>query len=364
MSINRDSMKIMEALSGVDEELLERSESEKKDAGRKRRSANRLWISLGSCAAAVCFTAAGVAGWRGIQISKEAQIRQELFSPNPMMMSDADVRGDEIQTQTDKNILPEGQAQAHEDILPERQTQADEKILSGEADEAETFDGTPNGTSEQEQSGAVEQARPKEGEDALKREVDAGVDDNKDSLFADKEISSMPLNTAEKLTEEQARQVEVLGAYVPNAPKGYAFLEASLHQKGDESRLSIIWAKGMDDIMMSIGIVDEEETEVVDVSRPECYDQRLYEIPYYYSVPEEYRETVGHPVFAAEDLSLDVVKSRVLNRGVDLGDTDTPRGDFYVLYPGGVQVRFNGNATPEQVWEMLSPLGSLTTPAP
>lgn len=352
MSINRDSMKIMEALSGVDEELLERSESEKKDAGRKRRSANRLWISLGSCAAAVCFTAAGVAGWRGIQISKEAQIRQELFSPNPMMMSDADVRGDEIQTQTDKNILPEGQAQAHEDILP------------GEADEAETFDGTPNGTSEQEQSGAVEQARPKEGEDALKREVDAGVDDNKDSLFADKEISSMPLNTAEKLTEEQARQVEVLGAYVPNAPKGYAFLEASLHQKGDESRLSISWAKGMDSIRMSMSIVDGEETAVVDVSRPECYDQRLYEIPYCNSVPEEYRETVDHPVFAAEDLSLDVVKSRVLNRGVDLGDTDTPRGDFYVLYPGGVQVRFNGKATPEQVWEMLSPLGSLTTPAP
>lgn len=360
MSINKDSMKIMEALSGVDGELLERSESEKKDAGRKRRTANRLWISLGSCAAAVCFTAAGVAGWRGIQISKEAQQRQEFFSPNPMMMSDADVRGDEIQTQTDKKILPEGQAQAYDDILPEGQAKPDEKILSGEADEV----GTQNGTSEQEQSGTVEQARSKEGEDASKREVDAGADDKKDSLFADMEISSMPLNNAEKLTEEQARQLEVLGAYVPNAPKGYAFQEARLYQEGNESSLSISWAKGMDSIRMSIGIVDEEETAVVDVSRPECYDQRLYEIPYSDSVPEEYRETVNHPVFAAEDLSLDVVKSRVLNRGVDLGDTDTPRGDFYVLYPGGVQVRFNGKATPEQVWEMLSPLGSLTTPAP
>lgn len=357
MNINKDSMKIMEALSGVDEELLERSESEKKDAGRKRRSANRLWISLGSCAAAVCFTAVGVAGWRGIQISKEAQLRQELFSPNPMMMSDADVREDEIQNQADKDILPE--RQAYEDI-PEGQAQPDEKILSGEADEV----GTQNGTSEQEQSRAVEQVQPKEEVDALKREVDAGADENKDSFLGDKEISSMPLNTAEMLTEEQARQVEVLGAYVPNAPKGYAFQEARLYQEGNESSLSISWAKGMDSIRMSMSIVDGEETAVVDVSRPECYDQRLYEIPYCNSVPEEYRETVDHPVFAAEDLSLDVVKSRVLNRGVDLGDTDTPRGDFYVLYPGGVQVRFNGKATPEQVWEMLSPLGSLTTPAP
>lgn len=339
MKKKKDSMKIMKALSGVDEELLERSESGKGDAGRKRKTANRLWVSLGSCAAAVCFAVAGVAGWWGIQISKEEQIRQELFSPEPMMMGLADEGEGEIQTQASENILPERQTKAYEV-------------------------GTPNGTSEQERSGAVEQARSKEGEDELKREADTGADENKDSFLGDMEICSMPLDTSEKLTEEQARQVEVLGAYVPNAPKGYAFLEASLYQKGDERSLNIIWAKGMDDIRMSIGIVDEEETAVIDISRPECYDQRLYEIPYFFTVPEEYRETVNHPVFAAEDLSLDIVKSRVLNRGEDLGDTNTPRGDFYVLYPGGVQIRFNGEATPEQVWEMLSPLSELATPAP
>lgn len=349
MSKRSDSMKIMQALSDVDEDLLSRSESWKGEADRRKRNANRLWISLGSCAAAICFAAAGVAGWQGIQISEEARINQELFSPEPMPMALADEGGDELQERPNEQIFP-GEGQEGEasdrmkqgvDALAQREQERDEERRVDLAN-METENMVQGGTADDLDSAEIM------------------IDDGS----YDKEISSSPLHTAEELTEEQARQVEVLGTYVPTVPMGYAFQEARLHQKGGEHSLSISWAKGMDYIMISIGIVDEEETAVVDVSRPECYDQRLYEIPYSYTVPEEYRKTVDHPIFAAEDLSLDIVKSRVLNRGEDRGDTDTPRGDFYVLYPGGVQVRFNGKATPEQVWEMLSPLSELTAPAP
>lgn len=367
MSKKTASMEIMKALSGVDEDLLERSESGKGDAVRKKRSAGRLWISLGSCAAAVCFTAAGVAGWRGIQISEE-QMYQELFSPEPAPMSLADEGGDG--TQTDEQFLPKegqtsGEIQQGADIAGqgELERQATPEELKSAALGNPTAAESEN-TVGQESDGVGQKF------DGVEQESD-GIDSDSvemrvDSAIYDKDVVTQgtPLDTSEKLTEEQARQVEVLGAYVPTAPAGYVFEGASLYQTAEERSLSVSWTKGMDYIMVSMSIVDEEETDVIDVSRPECFDERLYDIPYCDTVPEEYRETVDHPVFAAADFSLDIVKSRVLNRGEDRGDTNTPRGDFYVLYPGGVLVRFNGKATPEQVWDMLSPLSESAAPAP
>ncbi len=94
----------------------------------------------------------------------------------------------------------------------------------------------------------------------------------------------------------------------------------------------------------------------VDIARAEIYDVRLYEIPYGETVPEEYREVFQDPVFAVEDLSLEVIESRMASYN-DSGDTDTPRGNFRVLYPDGVLVRFNGRGTPEEIWEMFCSMG-------
>ena len=41
----------------------------------------------------------------------------------------------------------------------------------------------------------------------------------------------------------------------------------------------------------------------------------------------------------------------------DAGDTDTPRGNFSVLYPDGVVVRFNGRGTAQEIWEMFCSMG-------
>lgn len=41
----------------------------------------------------------------------------------------------------------------------------------------------------------------------------------------------------------------------------------------------------------------------------------------------------------------------------DAGDTDTPRGDFSILFSDGILVRFSGEGTAEQIWEMFSSMG-------
>lgn len=96
--------------------------------------------------------------------------------------------------------------------------------------------------------------------------------------------------------------------------------------------------------------------ETVDVEKPEIYDERLYEVPYGETVPEEYRQVFQDPVFALEDFSLEIVESR-MKAYEDSGDTATPRGNFKVLYPDGVLVSFNGRGTAQEIWDMFCSMG-------
>ena len=59
---------------------------------------------------------------------------------------------------------------------------------------------------------------------------------------------------------------------------------------------------------------------------------------------------------AGKDFNLEIVKSRIKSYD-DQGDTDTPRGNFSVLYEGGVLIRFNGRGTAEEIWEMFCSMG-------
>ena len=111
----------------------------------------------------------------------------------------------------------------------------------------------------------------------------------------------------------------------------------------------------MDYIMLSLRRT-EEDVATVDIDKPETYDQRLYEIPFGETVPGEYREVFDDPVFAWEDLDLEIIRSRMLVFE-DRGDTAVPRGNFRVLYPDGMLLGFNGRGTAEEIWEMLGFLG-------
>lgn len=154
------------------------------------------------------------------------------------------------------------------------------------------------------------------------------------------------------VTEADARAHEKFGAYVPvKVPVGYTLEGAYVSGEGEAESLMVSWSRGMDSVMVNITL-PEEVPATVDVKKIETYDEYLYDIPHAETVPEVYREVFNNPVCAWEDFSLEFVQKRMISRE-DAGDTDTPGGNFSVLYPDGVLVYFNGRGTAEEIWELF-----------
>lgn len=148
-----------------------------------------------------------------------------------------------------------------------------------------------------------------------------------------------------------------LGKYLPEEiPAGYDFSEAYVYADSDNGEGKVItacWSKGMDDIRINVKFAERESVNITDVADTASYDVNLYEIPYADSVPEIYREAFRNPVFVAKDMSLEVVNRR-MKSVQDAGDTATPRGNFSVWFEDtDVLLELNCKAEPEAVWSMI-----------
>lgn len=154
-------------------------------------------------------------------------------------------------------------------------------------------------------------------------------------------------------TLAQARQEADFAPYLPTlAPEGYQEFEGHLnYQEGIQNTLWLRWSKplGYDDVVVSVYRGGFRSYNLVDPAEPETYDLRLYSIPWCDSVPEEYRETVDHPAFRAEDMALSVVAARGREH-----DTGGMTYSFDVLHPDGTLVSFRCDGmTAQQVWELV-----------
>ena len=305
------AMRLFEALSGVDEELLAKADDTKvkttKFSGKKVRLAATL-------AAAASLFLVVEAVWTDVPMfdSKNAA-ETAVMTKGEMMTFTADSTADDT-----------------EEVAEEVRTEAAEEEASCD-----------------ESAGSSEKARQ---ESAYEKEVTGeknGSVETSEGLHLDNRV---------KLSESQAREAEILGERIPEVlPAGYIWesARAKVNDKnGTYESLSLCWTKGMDSIMITISLADNDSVILTDVAKPETYDVRFYEIPYAETVPEEYREVFENPVFAAEDLSLELVQSR-MKSVADKGDTDTPRGNFSVIYPDGILLYFNGDGTAEEIWKML-----------
>lgn len=113
--------------------------------------------------------------------------------------------------------------------------------------------------------------------------------------------------------------------------------------------LFVRWSRGYDNVEVAVYRDGCYTCNPVDPDNPASYDLRLYEIPWCDSVPEEYRETVDHPAFRAEDMSLAIVEARGREH-----DTGGMTYSFDVIHPGGVVVSYRCDGlTAAQVWEMV-----------
>lgn len=334
------AMRLMEALSDVDQALLERC------AGTGRGV--HFWHGARAVAAVLCLAVVGAASWGGYQLSRTRMGGADSSggAAAPYM---EEIREDEEEAvpRDEVNCDAAPEAAGAEDAVeagqggePIRQTEAD-KFMDGQyADGGEMPPG---------QEAAIEE----EG----KRDGSGTGGDAVEENGSPEDTAGCPLPPqSQKLTLAQAREDAALGAYVPTAlPAGYAFEEAHRVTEATEANLSLRWSRGMDSIMLHLEKTGTPPA-TVDVEKPETYDERLYEVPYGETVPKEYRQTFDNPVFAAEDFSLEIVESRMKSYD-DRGDTDTPRGNFSVLYGDGVLISFNGRGTAEEIWEMFCSMG-------
>lgn len=320
---NEEALRILEALSAVDEELLARCDAEADAEGEA--AVIPLWRRWHMWAACLSFIAVGVLSWNALRL---------VGSPKGSGGNADSAR---------ENAAPAGMA-----ALQEPQTVEDandegaitEKAEKSAETELETGGGSDGMTIDLAESILGEEKR---GEETQRAEQ-----------FVE-ERSYCLKDDSKEVTEEEARNWMPLGARIPqNLPSGYVFESARINEQ--EQYVTVFWSRGMDSIMITVSQVEADAIDTVDISKPETYDERLYEIPYGETVPKEYFQIFQDPVFDVQNISydagLELVKSRMLSYD-DAGDTDTPRGTFSVLYSDGVLLRFNGRGTPEEIWNML-----------
>lgn len=330
------AFRIMEALSGVDEELLARSDGEggNKAGLKTRRYGKPIYRYFGTWAAVLCLAVTGAAIWANLWYLGGGMDRMPNSSGGQGMYEEvtdiADMGG-------------EGNQPNHSFGANSRVQQDGSKEEYGGSGQADGL------RPDQQQNGLKEENNGSSQADDLTPERQPEPSEGK---FVT-EGTGLEAGWA-KVTLEEAADKAAVGKYIPqDIPDGYRF--ESARWNAEKEQLSLCFQRGMDSIMLFVGKA-EEGCETVDVGRPETYDVRLYEIPYAETVPEEYRESFLSPVFAWETFTQEIAESRMCVYG-DAGDTDTPRGDFSILFSDGILVRFSGEGTAEQIWEMFSSMG-------
>ena len=155
-------------------------------------------------------------------------------------------------------------------------------------------------------------------------------------------------------TLAQAQAEPDFGRYLPaELPAGFAESSIRRFRFGDADYLSALWSKGLNDLSWRVSSFTEEDAHrLTGVDELENYDLSLYPIPRAESVPEELREIVDDPIFAAEDLTLDAVSRRAC-RVNDAGDTDSWRMRFSVRYGNVVVSVSSKGVSPEWLWRQL-----------
>lgn len=338
MTFHKDegALRIMEALSAVDVELLERSGMpvaeavDGKRSGRKvtdmssdKKGPRKLWRYGRMAAACLAIVVVGAVSWGGLRLTLTRMITGDNEASG--FSGGAQPGGTAANQEAAQEMTAGGSMNTDTDV-------ADKGDNNAEAPGLEADTSGINGGSNGADSG--QESNPATTEEGILCTTPCPSDDR------------------QTITEEQARDSE-LGAYLPHLlPTGYSFESA---WTDDQGQLYLCWTLGMDTIRLSVTYVEAGELETVDISRPETYDVRLYELPYGETVPREYWEIFDNPVFLAEDFSLETVASRMKSYQ-DTGDTDTPTGRFSVLYSDGILVGFDGDGSAEDIWTMFASL--------
>lgn len=331
------ALRLMEALSGVDEELLERAE------GGEARNKSR-WRYAGPWAAVLCLAVVGALGWGGYKLTLKVNENASGEGMDNMAIEIASA-------ESEGGAAPQ-EAGTAERAAGDTAAQKSDDLMSQENENGFDIDSASDGAAGDTMGDTGSVQHP-----GVERAPGMGMGQENHEEEASHEKATLDTESCsvlnqKELTEEEARNQEGLGAYIPReVPRGYTFESAYCNQDLQEGNLTVVWSRGTDIIVWSVAQA-QEAPETVDIGAPETYDEYFYEIPHGENVPQEYRQSMDNPTFAREDFTMETVSSRMLSYD-DSGDTDTPRENFSVLYRDNIVVNFNGRGTAEEIWEMF-----------
>lgn len=157
--------------------------------------------------------------------------------------------------------------------------------------------------------------------------------------------AEIPQYRSESLTWQQVQQETEFLPYVPQELPGT--LESAYRELGQgRDWLRLCWERSSI-IIYRIAPYDLS-TYLVQADNPAAYDLRLYSIPHCDSVPDAYQQTVDHPIFHSDQVTLETVQARA--HETDDGRPDVSMG---ILYPDGTLVQYNLSLTAEEAWQLL-----------
>ncbi len=156
------------------------------------------------------------------------------------------------------------------------------------------------------------------------------------------------------LSLAEAQNDADFGRYMlQSVPEGFTEEGINRTKSQHENSLSGAWTRNYDELRWCVEAYDESDAaRLTSVADRQNYDLSLYPIPRYESLPEELRLIVDHPIFLAEELTLDTVYARAY-RVEDSGDSDGWRMNFSVKYGGIVVSVSTKGVEPEWVYEQL-----------
>lgn len=321
---NREyAMRIMEALSGIDQELLDRCSA---DTGKGKQP---FWKSAGAWAAVFCLAVGAAGAWGGYELMQNAKSGGYDGGPEQ---------------------CPEEGAGFLAETAPEVTASGDD-VDQAVRQSAENGEGLPEQSQRDTADGIVS-------EDTDGETISDIEDDSAIPKHSQESAGQAPANGEERkksCSQEEIRKLERLGDYIPEIiPAGYVFAEAYSESEEERQKVTARWNSGTDFFLLIVEETDEIP-RTVDVDQPETYDVHLYDFPYAETVPGEYWEVFSNPVFAREDFTLEAVESRM--RVCEENGGAVPEGSFRVLYPEGIVVSFDGRGTAEEIWVMFGSMG-------
>lgn len=139
-------------------------------------------------------------------------------------------------------------------------------------------------------------------------------------------------------------------------PTGFG--EESIHRHKDQHNdyLNGFWADGMDYFSWRVWDYQEEDAQrLTSVADKQNYDLNLYPIPRAESVPDELCQVVSDPIFAIEELTLEAVQTRAYYVE-EAGDSGGCRMQFSVKYGDKVVSVTAKGVEPQWLYDQLKAL--------